>query len=129
LKQAPNDAESHLALGTLLMNQKRFAESQAELISAVKLDPKMADAWGNLAVVAAENNQYSLAIQAIDQRSKLVPEDSGTYYLRATVYDHMRDYKQAAENYHQFLSASNGKFPDLEWKARHRLVAIEPKKK
>ena len=129
LKLKPNDAETHFALGTLLMNQKRFAESQAELIAAVKLDPKMADAWGNLAVVAAENNQYGLAIQAVNERAKLVPEDFGTYYLRATVYDHMRDYKQAADNYHQFLTASNGKFPDLEWKARHRLVAIEPKKK
>jgi protein-tyrosine phosphatase len=43
-------------------------------------------------------------------------------------YDHLRDYKQAAENYHKFLEAARGAYPDQEWQARHRLIAIEPKK-
>ena len=50
------------------------------------------------------------------------------FFLRATAYDHLRDFKDASTNYHQFLEA-DGKFPDQEWQARHRLIAIEPKKK
>jgi hypothetical protein len=49
--------------------------------------------------------------------------------VRASAYDHLRDYKKAAENYHQFLKVANGKYPDQEWQATHRLIAIEPKKK
>jgi hypothetical protein len=34
----------------------------------------------------------------------------------------------AAQNYHRFLEVANGEYPDQEWQARHRLIAIEPKK-
>jgi hypothetical protein len=27
--------------------------------------------------------------------------------------------------YHRFLAADQGKFPDQEWQAKHRLVALE----
>ena len=35
-----------------------------------------------------------------------------TYFLRASAYDHLRDYKKAAENFHLFLKVANGKYPD-----------------
>jgi hypothetical protein len=41
----------------------------------------------------------------------------------------LRDYRKASENYHRFLEVANGQFPDQEWQAKHRLIAIEPKKK
>jgi len=37
--------------------------------------------------------------------------------------------KQAAANYHLFLQMAGGKYPDQEWQAQHRLIAIEPHKK
>ena len=33
--------------------------------------------------------------------------------------------KLAVDLYKQFLSVANGKFPDEEWEARHRLIALE----
>jgi hypothetical protein len=51
-----------------------------------------------------------------------------TYFLRATAYDNLHDVKNAAKYYHQFLDVAGGKFPNQEWQARHRLIAIEPKK-
>ena len=30
------------------------------------------------------------------------------------------------ENYRQFLATDDGKMPDQEWQARHRLMAIDP---
>jgi len=81
-----------------------------------------------LAFVAGENQDFALAIRALDARAKLLPETSITYFLRASACDHLRDYKTAAANYHLFLNTANGKYPDYEWKAKHRLIAIEPKK-
>ena len=59
-------------------------------------------------------------------RAKITQDTPPTYFLRATSYDHLRQYKPAAENYRLFLAAANGAYPDEEWKARHRLIAIDP---
>jgi tetratricopeptide (TPR) repeat protein len=124
----PKDAELHARLGQALMKQHKFPEAQQELLAAVQLKPDFGDAYDNLAIAANENKHYELAIKALEARAKFVPENPGSYFLRATTYDHLRDYKRAAENYHKFLEVAEGKFPDQEWQARHRLVAIEPKK-
>lgn len=124
----PGKAETHFALGALLMNQRKFPEAEPEFVQALKLDPKLADGYGNLAIVASENKHYELALKALEVRSQFVPDNAGTYFLRATCYDHLKDFKQASENYHKFLEVAEGKFPTQEWQARHRLIAIEPKK-
>ena len=59
---------------------------------------------------------------------KFLPENPFTYFLRASAYDHLKDLKRAAANYHLFLNTANGKYPEQEWQAKHRLIAIEPKK-
>jgi len=124
----PNDAELHHGLGKSLLREKRFPEAQQEFLTTVKLKADDGEAYGDLAFAAAENKNYTLTIKALDARVKFLPEVPTTYFLRASAYDHLRDYKNAAANYHLFLNTANGKYPDQEWQARHRLVAIEPKK-
>ena len=94
---------------------------------AVKLKPDLADAYGNLAIVAAENKNYTLALQALDIRAKFLPETPATYFLRANTFDNLKAIPQAVEYYQRFLAIDDGKFPDQEWQARHRLIAIDPK--
>jgi len=125
---SPNDAALHEALGKVLLEQKKFPAAQQEFLTAVKLKPELGEAYGDLAFAASENKNYPLSIKALDIRAKFLPEIAITYFLRASAYDHLRDYKQASVNYHLFLKIANGKYPDQEWQARHRLIAIEPKK-
>ena len=125
----PNEADYHHGLGRALLREKKFAQAQHELEQAVRLKPDFGPAYGDLAVAADENQNYPLAIQAVEMRAKYLPEIPMTYFLRATAYDHLRDEKNAAKYYHQFLAVDAGKLPDQEWQARHRLIAIEPKKK
>ena len=124
----PNDAELHRRLGQALLREKKSKDAQQEFLTAVKLKPDLGEAYGDLAFAAGENENYELAIKALDVRSKLLPENAVTYFLRASAYDHLRQFKPAAANYHLFLNTANGKYPDYEWKAKHRLIAIEPKK-
>jgi len=124
----PNDAELHRNLGEALVRQKKFTEAQQEFLSAVKLKPDFGEAYGGLAFAAGENKNYSLVIRALDARVKFMPEVAITYFMRASAYDHLRDFKDAAANYRLFLNNANGKYPDQEWQAKHRLIAIEPKK-
>jgi tetratricopeptide (TPR) repeat protein len=128
LTASPNDAELHHQLGQTFMKLKKFAAAEQEYLTTVKLKPDWGLAYGDLAVAANETQDYPLAIKALDMRAKFLPEIPVGYFLRATAYDHLRDYHQAAANYHLFLQVANGKYPDQEWQARHRLITIEPKK-
>jgi tetratricopeptide (TPR) repeat protein len=83
------------------------------------------EAYGDLALAANSNKDYPLTIKALDGRAKYLPENALTYFLRATAYDHLRDVKSASKYYHEFLNISGGKFPEQEWQAKHRLIAIE----
>lgn len=127
VQQQPRDAELHRVYGVALLHQKRYPEAQQQLIMALKADPQLADAYGDLAVAAADNKNYQLSLQALDARAKYLPESPATLYLRATNLDNLRLFKQASEYYKTFLQAAAGQFPDMEWKARHRLKAIDPK--
>ena len=123
----PQNAGLHHALGLVLAGQEQFAAAEAELVKAVSLDPNLKEAYFDLAFAAQRNKDYATAIRALDARARFYPENPGTYFMRATAYDSLKDFRQAAENYRQFLQAANGKYPDEEWKARHRLKAIETK--
>jgi tetratricopeptide (TPR) repeat protein len=124
----PNDAELHQSLGKALLEEKKFVDAQKEFLAAVNLKPDLGSAYGDLAFAANENKDYPLTIKALDARLKYLPDEPVTYFIRASAYDHLKDMKKAAANYHLFLNTAHGKYPDQEWQAKHRLIAIEPKK-
>ena len=128
LSTHPNDADLHELLGEALLKERKFPDAQQEFMTAVKIKPDLGVAYGSLAIAANENQNYALTVRALEARAKLIPENPISYFLRATALDHLKDYKQADQYYHLFLDAANGKYPDEEWKARHRLVWIESKK-
>jgi len=128
LQKDPRDAELHHRLASVLIEQRKYEEGQKEALLAVNLKPDFGIAYGDLAFAASQNKNYPLALKALDARAKFLPEIPATLFLRATAYDHLGARKEAAASYHQFLAAANGQFPDQEWQARHRLIAIEPKK-
>ena len=127
-QREPRNASFRHALGRALLKQRRYEEALPHLAAAVDLEPGNADAYGDLAIAASESKRYPLAIKALDARARYAPETPATYFLRATAYDHMKAFKDAAVHYRNFLAAANGQFPDQEWQARHRLLAIEPKR-
>lgn len=126
VKRQPQDAELHFLLANTLSRAMKFADAQEEYMQAVKLKPTWGEAYGELAVAASQNKNYGVAIKALEYRARYLPETPGTYFLRATCFDHLRAYKEATEQYKQFLQVAQGKFPDQEFQARHRLIAIDP---
>jgi tetratricopeptide (TPR) repeat protein len=128
LAKSPNDPELHRGLGQSLLREKKYADAQQEFLTVIRLKPDSGEVYGDLAFAASENQNYPLAIKALDARAKFLPEIPITHFLRASAYDHLKDFKKAAESYHLFLNTANGKYPEQEWQAKHRLIAIEPKK-
>src|SRR6202158_1879938 len=126
----PKDPELHRGLGQALLRQKKFPEAQQEFLTALRLKRDSPDVYVDLAFAASENKNYELTIRALNGRTLLNAElPAICFFLRASAYDHLRDYKQAAVDYHHFLDVASGKYPDQEWQATHRLIAIEPKKR
>jgi tetratricopeptide (TPR) repeat protein len=110
--------------GENLIREKRYPEAQQVLEKAVHLKANDGDAWGALAFAYSENKQYEAALQALSTRAKYLGETPASYFLWATTYDNLHQQRQAKEYYQKFLAIADGKFPDQEWQARHRLVAL-----
>jgi len=123
----PENAEAHYAFGSLLMREKKYPEAQQELTTAIDLNRDLIDAYGDLAAAAAANKNYFLALQVLNDRARMQADPPAICFLRATTYDNLKDVPKAVEYYQKFLAVDGGKFPDQEWQARHRLIAIDPK--
>jgi tetratricopeptide (TPR) repeat protein len=121
---SPGNEEILVGQGQNLVREKLYNQAQQVFERAVKLKPEDGDAWGGLAFAASENKEYKVALDALSMRSKYLSETPATYFLWATTYDSLHLSKQAREFYHKFLAAADGKFPDQEWQAKHRLVAL-----
>ncbi len=129
--QAPADptlADDH---ADTLIHLKRFAEAQQLLqpfvFSAKSTFPTpndAAEAASHLAFAASQNNDPETVLRALAVRAKVQPQSAATLFLEATAHDKLHQTRQAQQLYQQFLSAAGGKFPDEEWEARHRLIAL-----
>ncbi len=114
-----------------LIHLKRYAEAEALLQRAVaKPDAflskeDLGNAASHLAFAASANNDPKATLQALTLRATVLPNSPSALFLEATAHDKLHQTKQATDLYKQFLSVANGKFPDEEWEARHRLIALE----
>lgn len=124
LQHSPNDPGLLAARGENLVRQQRYAEAIPVLQKAVGLKANDGNAWSSLAFAASEAKQYQTVLDSLSARSKYLEETPASYFLWATAYDNLHHTKQAVEYYRKFLVVADGKFPDQEWQAKHRLVTL-----
>jgi tetratricopeptide (TPR) repeat protein len=114
-----------------LIHLKRFAEAEALLKRAIAnpaafpSKDDLATAASHLAFTSSANNDPATTLQALTLRATVLPNSPSSLFLEATAHDKLHHTKQATDLYKQFLSVANGQFPDEEWEARHRLLALE----
>ena len=118
-------------LGSTLVREQNFAEAQAVLTRAVAQraafhdDAAWGDAAGHLAFAASRNQQPAVVLQALQARATVLSNSPATLFLEATAHDTLHQRREAARAYRAFLAAADGKLPDEEFEARHRLIALE----
>lgn len=114
-----------------LIHLKRFAEAEALLQRAVanpdafSSKNDLGNAASHLAFAASSNDDPKVTLQALTLRATVLPNSPSSLFLEATAHDKLHHTKQATDLYKQFLSVANGQFPNEEWEARHRLIALE----
>jgi tetratricopeptide (TPR) repeat protein len=123
---AHNSQDSNLLAdrGVNLVRQGRYADAETIMKKSVEMNPSSGDAWTTLAFAASENHDPQESLDALAQRAKFLPDLPATLFLYAVSYDALKHYKPAAIYYTKFLAVAGGKFPDQEWQARHRLIAL-----
>jgi tetratricopeptide (TPR) repeat protein len=130
----PNTAPDPTLLddrGDALIHLKRPAEAEALLKRAIAnpaafpSKDDLASAASHLAFAASQNNDPAGTLQALALRATVQPQSPSTLFLAAAAHDKLHEVKQATDLYKQFLSVANGRYPDEEWEARHRLITLE----
>jgi Flp pilus assembly protein TadD len=118
-------------LASSLVEQQSFAEAQTLLTKAVAMrsgfpsDSDWGQAAGHLAFAASRNHDPHMALQALAERATVLPNSPASLFLEATAHDTLHQYKDAERAYRAFLALAGGKYPDQEFQARHRLIALE----
>lgn len=129
--QLPRDPTLLDDLGSAQVRLGQYAEAERTLGKAFAMRKEFDDddLWGetaeHLAFAASKNNDPKMTLQALSARATVLPNTPASLFLEATAHDTLHEVKQARESYKAFLAVADGKFPDQEFEARHRLVALE----
>lgn len=129
--QNPKDPTLLDELASSLVEQQKFAEAQTLLTKAVAMrssfpsDAEWGDAAGHLAFAASRNHDPHMTLQALAERATVLPNSPASLFLEATAHDTLHQNKEAERAYRAFLALAGGKYPDQEFQARHRLIALE----
>jgi predicted Zn-dependent protease len=124
VRTAPNDSGLLTDYGQSLIYTKEFASAVPILERAAAADPHNEDAWGGLAFAHSQLHQDAEVLKDLSARQKIAADTPETLFLWATSYDNLHQIGQAAGYYERFLAAAQGKYPNEEWQAKHRLVAL-----
>ncbi len=130
-QQAPADAGGADDEADALIHLKRFADAEQVLKPVLGSADQFASreafagAASHLAFAASQNNDPETVLHALSLRATVLPQSPATLFLEAIARDKLHQTKEARALYQQFLSIAGGKFPDEEWEARHRLIALE----
>jgi predicted Zn-dependent protease len=124
VQAAPDNAALLTDYGQSLIYTRQFSAAVPVLERATAADPKDEEAWGGLAFAHSQLHQDASVLKDLSARQKIAADTPETLFLWATSYDNLQQMKQAAEFYDRFLAAAHGKYPNEEWQAKHRLVAL-----
>jgi len=75
LKQNPRHSEAHYNLANLYFDLNDFRLAQIHFEMAAEVDPPFANAYFNLALVQAINNDPGAALRSLSKYQELVPEN------------------------------------------------------
>lgn len=124
---APPQEENDLRMfyGRILRDQRKFNDAAAQFQIVATRQPESVPAWTELAAVELVAEKFPQALAAFDRVRALGAETTPDFFFRALAHDHLHQAKDALEDYSKFLAAAKGAFPDQEFQARQRVLALE----
>jgi tetratricopeptide (TPR) repeat protein len=121
----PSNFEVRMMYARALRDSKQYPAAAAQFSAAARLKPGDAPAWRDLGDMLYLTGDYPNALAAFERARALGEDTAGNCFLRAIILDKLHQVKPALETYQRFLAMSDGKNPDQEFQARHRIVALK----
>jgi protein O-GlcNAc transferase len=125
LQSDAGNVELRMSHARALRDLKKYPAAAQEFFRVVQAKPDSGEAWSDLAGMLILLKQDDQALGALDKVRALGLEKPGHFYFRAIVLDRNHQYQPALENYEKFLSLSENKSPDEEFKSRQRIRVIK----
>jgi Flp pilus assembly protein TadD len=122
---APRDAGLRAQLGRLWLERRDFPSAERELLEALRLDPKLTDAVGDLAAVYYLGEKYEAALRAQDELARRKTPNAGWWFVRATCYDKLHKLPEAIAAYEKFLLLDEGRSDKQGFQARQRVRTLK----
>lgn len=121
----PQNVELRMAYGRSLRDLRSFPAAAKEFFEVTKLQAANTEAWSELAGMLILMQRDQEALVALDKLRALGAEKPSHHFFRALVLDRNHQAETALASYQQFLTLSNGQFPDEEFKARQRVKVLK----
>jgi len=96
LKHNPRHSEAHYNLGNLYFDEDEFRLAQTHYEMAGEVEPSFANAYFNLALIQAINNDFAAAVVALSKYQELVSDDEGR--IAAELLQNLKQSLGAARN-------------------------------
>ncbi len=125
LQSDSGNLELRMSYARVLRELKQYPAAAQEFFRVVQAKPDSGEAWSDLAGMLILLNQDEQALAALDKVKALGVEKPGHVYFRAIVLDRNHQYQPALESYEKFLTLSENKSPDEEFKSRQRIRVIK----
>ena len=123
--EAPADFDLRMMFARGLRDRKLYPAAAKQFAEALKLKQDSREGWNNFAGMLYLVGALPQALSAFDRARQLGEDTAANWYFRAIIQDKLKDHKPAIESYQKFLSLSQGKSPDEEFKARQRIRIIQ----
>ena len=115
----PAHAPASVNLGTILYNQRRYAEAEAQYRLAAEIDPDYALAFFDLGNVLDELQRLPEAVDAYSRAIQLVPQYADAHYNLALAYERLGQRRRALRHWMVYTRLD----PKGPWAAHARAQA------
>jgi TolB-like protein/Flp pilus assembly protein TadD len=122
----PNEAQAHLAIGSIQRRQGKWTESTANLEQAAALDPKNASILSNLAFSYMALRNFEMANKTVDRLIAVAPQPFLGRGLKGVIAIHLKGDLSLAEKEFSSISSQNDPGGLVTW-GRFWILTLERK--
>jgi tetratricopeptide (TPR) repeat protein len=120
----PKDPDISARLGRVYLLTKDYPDAVRWLAAAYNMNPSATDLLGDAVEAEYLNKNYVETLAGLDELSKRKELPLGSWYMRATCYDHLGQAPQALAAYQKFLQLNKDENSDMYFVSTARVRVL-----
>lgn len=103
IKLYPKNTLAFLYLSVIKLDQDQFQEAKSYALKVLELDPSFYRGYIAAGIACYNLKEYQLSLSLFDKASNLIPFNGISFYYKGRIYEDLKNYKLASENYKKAL--------------------------